>query len=448
MSNPTFKQDFENSLQRLAQINTAIDANIKGKQDFSAMIIQKLSAINEKVKQLGDSINALKEQLTNLQTQAATNNSQIGDKSKEVENLTSQITQLTGDRDKCLAELDQLKQQYQADVQDFQKRIDECEDKLRQLNDQNTTITAERDSIRNELEQKGDLGTAHADELKKLTDQHAQELQQKDEQLKLIQEDNASKMKQLQDEIAAKETELNQQVADVGNNAGQLQTQIEQLTKEKQEKEDQITGLQEQITGLQTENQDLISRIMAATQAIIESTNRLGELNNPDAFNEAELNAKFKEVEASIQQISNAIQGNSVANNQLAAGQPESVKGKLPPDTPIIIDGINFTLGSIITQLKAKKQKVKHTGEPNKYTLALDAVYKANTPEEVIEALKSNVTLKNGAIMGGKKTRKNKKQRKQKGGYTYKVNSKRKSITTASIRSGGSIRGRRITKRR
>ena len=64
MSNPNFKQDFEQSLQRLSQINTAIDANLKGKQEFSARIIQRLSSINDKVKQLGDSIRVLKEQLT------------------------------------------------------------------------------------------------------------------------------------------------------------------------------------------------------------------------------------------------------------------------------------------------------------------------------------------------------------------------------------------------
>ena len=84
MSNPNFKQEFENSLQRLAQINTAIDANIKGKQEFSAKIIQRVSAINDKVKQLGDAIKRLKDELTNLQAQAAANNNRIADIGTEV----------------------------------------------------------------------------------------------------------------------------------------------------------------------------------------------------------------------------------------------------------------------------------------------------------------------------------------------------------------------------
>ena len=111
MSNPNFKQDFEQSLQRLSQINTAIDANLKGKQEFSARIIQRLSSINDKVKQLGDSIRVLKEQLTKLQAEAATNNNHIEDNVTEVNGLKQQITQLTEQRDKALAELVQLKKQ-------------------------------------------------------------------------------------------------------------------------------------------------------------------------------------------------------------------------------------------------------------------------------------------------------------------------------------------------
>jgi len=440
MSNPNFKQEFEQSLQRLAQINTAIDANLRGKQEFSARIIQRLTAINDKVKQLGDAIRALKEQLTNLQAQAAANNTHIEDIGTEVNGLRAQIAQLTDQRDKALAELDQLKKQYQADVQDFQKRIDDCEEKLRQLTDQNAEITKQRDALQAELGQKGDLGAAHAEELRKLTEQHTQELQQKDEQLRLQQEANNARIKQLQDEIAAKEAELNNTITDIGTNTTQLQAQIEQLTREKQEKDNQIAQLQGDITALQTENQDLINRIIAATQAIAEATNRLQDLNDPAAFNEAELDAKFQELEASVQQISNAIQGNPVANNQ-ASGRPVAGQSILPPDTPIAFKGQNLTVGLIRNQLGSKPQVDRITNGPSKYALALRGLNNAQTPEQVLQALNSSgVDAKNGSIYGGKKTKKNKKVRKQKGGYTYKLNSKRRSISTSS-RSSASGRG-------
>ena len=448
MSNPNFKQEFEQSLQRLAQINTAIDANLRGKQEFSARIIQRLTAINDKVKQLGDAIRALKAQLTNLQAQAAANNTHIEDIGTEVNGLRAQIAQLTDQRDKAIAELDQFKKQYQADVQDFQKRIDDCEEKLRQLTAQNAEITKQRDALQAELGQKGDLGAAHAEELRKLTEQHTQELQQKDEQLRLQQEANNARIKQLQDEIAAKEAELNNTITDVGNNATQLQAQIDQLTREKQEKDNQIAQLQGDITALQTENQDLINRIIAATQAISEATDRLQDLNDPAAFNEAELDAKFQELEASVQQISNAIQGNPVANNQ-ASGRPIAGQSILPPATPIVFKGQNLTLGLIRNQLGSKPQVDRVTNGPSKYAIALRGLNNAQTPEQVLQALNSSgVDAKNGSIYGGKKTKKNKKVRKQKGGYTYKLNSKRRSISTTSSRSSASGRGIGRSKRR
>ena len=447
MSNPNFKQEFEQSLQRLAQVNTAIDANLKGKQEFSARIIQRLSAINDKVKQLGDAIRALKEQLTNLQAQAATNNTHIADIGTEVNGLKAQIAQLTDQRDKAMAELDQLKKQYQTDVQGFQKKIDDCEEKLRQLTDQNVTLTQQRDALQAELTQKGDVGAAHAEELRKLSDKHTLELQQKDEQLKTQQDANNAQIKQLQDEIAAKEAELNKRITDVGTNATQLQAQIDQLTTEKQQKDAQITQLQGDITALQTENQDLINRIIAATQAITEATNRLRELNDPASFNETELDAKFQELEASLQQISNAIQGNPVLNNQ-ASGNLASGQNRLPPDTPINFRGQALTLGLIRNQLGSKPQQDRVTKQPSKYALALRGVNSAQTPQEVLQALASSgVDAKNGAIYGGKKTKKNRKVRKQKGGYTYKVNSKRRSISTSSS-SSASGRGVGHSKRR
>ncbi len=446
MSNPNFKQEFDNSLQRLAQINTAIDENIRGKQEFSARIIQRLSAINDKVKQLGDAIKTLKDELSRLQAQAAANNTQIADIGNEVSGLKQQIAQLTDERDKALAELDQLKKQYQTDVQGFQKKIDDCEAQLRQLTDQNNTITQQRDALQAELTQKGDLGAAHAEELKKLGDQHAEELRQKDEQLRLQQEENNGKIQALQAEIAAKEAELNKTVSDIGNNAAQLQAQIEALNKEKAEKDNQIAQLQAQIANLQKENQDLVNRIIAATQAISDATNRLRELNDPASFNESELDTKFQELEASVQQISNAIQGNPVPVNQ-ASGNIPSGQIRLPADTPINFRGQNLKLGDILNTLNNKPQKDRNTNGPSKYAIASSRVRNATTPEEVVQALTSSgIDAKNGAIMGGKKHKKTKKIKKQKGGYTYKVNSKRKSITTASMRS--SARGRGQSKRR
>jgi hypothetical protein len=106
-------------------------------------------------------------------------------------------------------------------------------------------------------------------------------------------------------------------------------------------------------------------------------------------------------------------------------------------------------LGLILSQLNKKPQIDRVTNGPSKYALALRGVHDAQTPEQVLQALNSSgVDAKNGSIYGGKKTKKNKRVRKQKGGYTYKLNSKRRSISTASISKSSSGRGIRSTKRR
>jgi DNA repair exonuclease SbcCD ATPase subunit len=285
-----------------------------------------------------------------------------------------------------------------------------------------------------------------------LTDQHIQELQQKDEQLRLQQEANNARIKQLQDEIAAKEAELNNTITDVGNNATQLQAQIEQLTREKQQKDAQIAQLQGDIAALRDENTDLYNRIVAATQAIAEATNRLGELNDPATFNEAELDAKFQELEESIQRISNVIQAGPPQPGPPQGGPPQAgppqpgPQQRIPGNTRILYENVQFTFDSLSRQLETKAQQDPRPN--NKYSQALQQLQGANDADDVVAILNANRigTTRNGGIKGGKKT---KKIRKQKGGYTYKVNSKRRSITTSpSLRSSATGRGVKQSKRR
>jgi len=446
MSNTNFKDDFDKSLQRLGQIKTAIEANIQSKRDFSDKIINRLSEINEKVKQLGESIKSLKDQLSTLQVQSNDNTSQIGDKSKQVDGLTAKIAQLTEEKTNALAELDQIKQKYTVDIAQKQALIDECEAKFRKLTDENAVISAERDTLRVELTQTGEQGANHAEEIKKMTDQNAQQLFEKDEQLRLLQEKNNAEMKQLQEAISAKETEIQQKAVDAGNNVAQIQAQIEKLTTENQSKQQMIEKLQVDITALQNENQELIARIIAATQAINDATNSLQELKDPRAFNESELNAKFQEIETSIQEISAAIQGNPQRNPQVLDKQTRVLQ-KLPPNTPIQINGQKIMLSDIRAQLNKKKQTLSRTNPTAQiYDVALDEINRAESPEQVIAILNKRVSFKNGSIMGGKKTKKNRKNIKQKGGYTYKSNSKRRRISSTSSRRN-SLMGRGSTKR-
>jgi predicted nucleic acid-binding Zn-ribbon protein len=434
----------------LGEINTAIEQNILSKKEFSGKIILKLTEVNDKIKKIADLITGLKGQLTTLQSQSETNSTQIGTNTTEITNLKTQIQQLTDEKQKAISELEMLNQKYTTDVKDVQKKIDEYEENLRQLTQQNLEITNQRNALQTELASKGDLGKTHADEIQNLATQHAEQLKQTDEQLKLQQTENEAKIKQLQEEINAKDAELNAKVTDFGNNATQLQQQIEQMTKDNVAKDAQIVQLQGQISTLQAENQDLVQRIIAATQSISEATNRLQDLNDPAAFNQNDLDAKFQELEKSIESISNAIQGNTSANNVPNVLNLPNVPNlqKISNDTQFTWRDIQYTFGSLIKKLNQKAQQ--DTRPDNKYKMTLQQLRNASDVTDIISILDhSGITAKtNGELMGGKNAKKTKKIKKQKGGYTYKAASKRRSISKTSSMRSSLGRGRKTLSKR
>jgi chromosome segregation ATPase len=482
MNNDQIKQEFQSSLDKLGEINYAIAANNKSKQAFTTNIIENLSQINAKVIEIGKYITTLKAELKILQSQTNQNNSKIVDNSKQVDALTAQISQLTEEKTNAINELAQIKQQYADSSTKMQTQINECEAKLRDIISQNEVITQQKNALDEELKKTGVEGTQAAEQLQQLTDNNAKQLQEKDSQLSALQEQNTAQIKQLteenakqlqekvdqltalqeennakikilQDEIAAKEAALNQQGSEAGEKSNQIQSEIDQLNAANQSKQEMIDTLKNDIIALKSENDDLIKRIISATQAISEATGKLREFENPAAFNQTDLDAKFKEIEVSLQQISNSIQGNSVEINQ-ESGQllPEqnnnvdkvatrlTPQGRLPLDAQIQINGQNFTLEEIRKQLAEKKRTVSKSNPTGakKYADALSAIQMAASQEDVIKGLQSNsVVIKNGAVMGGKKTKKIRKQknRKQKGGYTYKSNAKRRNLTTSSMRN-------------
>ena len=169
------------------------------------------------------------------------------------------------------------------------------------------------------------------------------------------------------------------------------------------------------------------------------------------------INAGFSELEKSIQAISIAIDAEPHANPgappanpgapQANPGAPPANPGTpptappanvLPPDTPITIssNGVKATLplSIIITNLKKKSAQVGRDPN-NKYALALRKIQTAESVLDVNNAL-FGLTFKNGAFMGGKtkktkKNRKNKNTKKQKGGFRYSSNSRRRSLSSS-----------------
>ena len=517
-----FKQNFDESLIRLRQINNTIDENIASKQAFSRGIISRLKDINQRIVELAGLIRGLKTRLEELETQVATNNTGIQERTAEIERLTAVTQQLTDERNAVQTEMTQLRQQTDTERQELQTRITGFEGEIRRLTDENTAITAERDALRAEMQSSGNQkDVEHAAAIQTLQEQHTaavnemrteqqqqidalrQETQQLGQQnqaeLDTLRQQNQAELdalrqqhtqeldalrQQHQTELTQRDTALiqqgldneeqirilRQQMEDAATGHGTQQSQNEDAMRELEGRRGEleiqneantrrVAELERDLQALQTENQDLQQRIVAATQAIVEATGRLNELNNPDDYNEDELNQRFTEIEQSIQSISNAIQGHP--GNPPSAGVRSGSSAparqlRIPENTMIIVDGFQKQLSQIVNDLKGK---VKQDSRPDsKYAQALQQMYGASDADDILNILTHNNIQYNrssGVLRGGKtrkirknrKTRKIRKYKKQRGGFTYKPNAKRKRLTSSLFSKNRSRTSSRSSRR-
>jgi hypothetical protein len=191
-------------------------------------------------------------------------------------------------------------------------------------------------------------------------------------------------------------------------------------------------NLQNQITQLTSDNENLVRRIIEATQAINEASDTLNAISNgvPNATTQTEVNDLLQQIERSLENIGRAIQGQP---QQASSGQQNSQPRPMDPNVEIELTDnngniSNVRLGTILQMLSEKAAVGGSQGQ--KYQDALNEI--RNSPPINVNYIlhAKNIEYKNNKIMGGRKSRKNRKNRKQKGGFTYKTTYKRKSISS------------------
>jgi uncharacterized coiled-coil DUF342 family protein len=424
------KSEFQRQITTLDQaITNAVETNTQSKREFSTTVIDGLTAINQRIMELANDIRQLKDELAGLQNQVVGNNGQIENNNTRLRELEAQNAQLTTQRDAAVDELDRLKQQYMADTQDFQKRIDECEGQLRKLTEQMTTITTERDALRNELNGKGDLANEHATQLQNLSAAHEQQLRAQEEDCNRRLQELQAQIQPLRDEIVTKDAEIAKLTLEASNYSSELQRRIEELTIQNNANEDRIRQIYEAAHVLETENRELIALIREATESIRTAISRLAEFNNPASFDIAGRDRILAEINTSIENIRTLINERGVANPPAqAANLPSPAAG--PPSNVVNYQGVQFNIPDLLQQLRAKAKQVpmdRISGQPSKYVVALESIQNGTPPEEALA--NASVPVKNGKIMGGKTKRR--KYKKQRGGFTYKNNAKRRSFTSS-----------------
>ena len=432
-----FLQQFQDSLTRLGGVHTKIAASIAQKKQFSDSIIVKLRDINGKIQALAGEITRLKAEVDGLHGQVQSNTASIGSKDKEVADLQQRIVASEAEKQQLDERLRDLESRYASEKNAAQQQIDQHEASIRTLTEQNTAIKAQADALTAELAGKGDLQGQHAAEITKLTEESRQQLAAQQQ----ANEDELAKLHGELQNLQAVEAHLNQQLA---AKTAEVETHTQNISATQTTTQAQITQLTTQIAALEAENKDFLDRIIAATQAIQQATGALEALEAsipPDAQTGTDITALFDEINHSIQNISGVIQGHAAAAPLVPVppgpGSPKVLR--LPLATPIDYLGKNFTLGELITDLNSKP-KVNSRGQQTPYESTLQQIKGATDAADVITIFqKNNITLtRAGKIFGGKrqnitKKTRTKKNKKQKGGFTYS-HTKRRSITSSHRR--------------
>jgi len=409
MSN-NFLDQFQTSMNNLNIVKDKIQAGVAMRQQFTNNVKDSLGKINTRIRDLAGQITNLKKTADELQLKVNENTKSIGDKEKQLAALTQQISQSQQERDAAIRQATEDKQQLQSQIASNQQKIDDCENKLR-------LITQEKTALHQELQQKGDIATQHSNTIEKLTQDAVTLSQQKDAEFQ-------QKEQALLAKIAECDTKINQFQQQLSDKNAEIETIKQTHDSAQGTSRTQLETLQADIDKLKLDNGNLIDRIGQATNAINEAVNTLNivsdELSNETS--QKDVYELLSQIETSLQNISSVIQGRSI--------QPSTNQSKLPNNTIITVQGTAKSLDTwknLITtkidQLKSNNPKYVPT-----YQTILNNINNASNPQEVTNLI--NSIAKNGAIYGGRRT---KKHRKQKGGFTYKPSSKRRSISSTHI---------------
>ena len=440
LSEESFIKEFEASLAKISEINDIIEQHNRKKKEDSQLIIEKLEAINRTINEIVTKISELKFEVVTFQENVKINTQSITDKDQEIQNLKDEKNRLESEKNTMISTLEQSIREKDEEIS---KRTREIENLINEI----TLKNAEIDSLKNDLSNIGDNGATHAAEIAAKTaeiyalNKQIQDLKQENNQ-------DSEENNKLKEEFETKATDFTNKIAELEN---------------------QISAKDTEIIKLREDNQELIQRIIAATQAINDATVSLEKIDN-DQTDINKITTLLDTLEKSLQQISNIIQGTSSKESVVPGflglgglfGEPGSEAGVFPAlsrtnseagseegptsgsiikdNIKVNVDGKEMTIGDLKKKLLLKSNQMT---KPNKYQEAYDKVNAINVNEnkenidKIIKNLGLLLTQDGQNIKGGKnkKTKNKNTKKKQTGGFIYKAHSKRRNIKSTSYSS-------------
>jgi DNA repair exonuclease SbcCD ATPase subunit len=437
--NQQFLEDFQSSMDKLNGMSVMIQNSINQKKEFSDKLIAKLKNINDKIKDLAGQVNQLKADIDGLKGVVTNNSTSISEKDNQISNLTQRLNALEREKQEMSQQLVDFQKQSVEQKSALQEKINKDEAEIRKLYEDNDAFKKQSEALTSELSSKGDMGSQHAEQIKMQTSEFQTHIAK-------LQEENQYKINGLLAQIKDYDDKMFDLQKQLKDKTDEVAAHAQSITDVQNQGQSQLAQLNQQVEDLKKENVELAQRIIAATQAIRHATENLEILANsvPNQESEQYIANLFSEIEESIKNISGVIQGNPSAQT-VSRQNPY----KIPLNETINYENSQVNFGDLLAQIWDKSKKDNRPD--NKYSVALKQLRNAADEDDVNTILLKNNIGKsnNGKINGGKRFKKTKKNRKQKGGFTYKTNSKRNRLTTtSSIRSSVKGRGREHTKRR
>ena len=434
--NQAFLQEFEGNMQRLSQINGIIQKNIQDRKNFSAYIVEKLGTINQTVQALAERVQALKTLVDQTQTRVNSNSDEIMQKQREIDALQAQLQKTTEEKDALQQEFQALQQKCQTDLTAAQTQIQQLTAQIQQITADNAALQQRVKSLEDELRNTGADGAKNAEELRR----QGEAFQQLTDNLTA---ENNKKIAELNQIIQMKEQEKTQLNEALRQEQEKYQQAADALNQSQSQNAANMQGLQKNIADLTAENQLLIGRLKDANTAIVNALELLDQLTNDgvDRENTQNVNAAFQAIEQSLENINRALQGQASAPAS-AAPASRSVNKISGNDVVHLIDYVGNPVDLLYKDIVGKLAQKASSSQ--KHNNALREIRVTNDIRDIPRILnKYGVAVKNNQIFGGKKYKKysktrklnTKKLKKQKGGFFYKTNSKRKSLLTYSVSS-------------
>lgn len=422
--NNNFLQQFDESLNRLNQLNNTLSQNAESNTDFTTSVMKRLEGIRQKIQIIIEKISQIKIKIDTLQYEINQNNSNQRVNDEEIASLKRQLELLESEKNKMDTQLKNMIADAERN-KNLQTQLDKYEAELRSLTDENQRLNAEIVSLKQTISQ---VTKENAD-LKQQQQQQMNDLRQQIAQRELQITANKEEIKNLIQEINNKDQIIDQLNKEIAG----LKEQIQSTASENAGISGRIQLLEQENARLTTENADLIEKIKRATIIINGAIEKLQSLANPNERNKNNVfvDKIIMEIEKLLGQLETSV--NDI--DQSRRGQNQGGILKSQDD-----NRINYPLGYNLEQNAKFNNLTPQIAQTRIEGIRRRFANDKNISPELRNALENDVRIyeyfiqKNEGRRGGNKTKKpklhstNRYTRKQKGGFLY---GKYKKTTTS-----------------